>query len=171
MPSSIKRGLRFINDRKQILLQDEVNGATKDIQWRMHTNATMAFNSDNTTVTLSLSGQTLQASIVSGPSGAKFEQLPATRYSTDPAVPSVDAQVVVPQITSSGEGQQTVSQNSLNADQSNGDTTVLAITIAGGGTFSLQVLFNPQYSGATSSSYISAKNVALSDWSTTSHNP
>ncbi len=138
----------MLNDRKQILLQDDVVDATAAVQWRMHTNATMSFNSGNTTATLSLAGQTLEAIIVNGPTGAAFEQLRATRYATDPALPT-------------GEE---------NQDQSNGNTTVLAITIPGGGTFSLQVLFNPQYTGATSSSYITPKNVSLSSWTVTSHN-
>jgi hypothetical protein len=138
----------MINDRKQILLQDDVTGATADVQWRMHTNATMSFNSGNTTATLSLAGQTLEAIIVNGPSGAAFEQLPARRYATDPPLPA----------------------GAENEDQPNGNTTVLAITIPGGGTFSLQVLFNPQYPGATGSSYVTPKNVELGSWSVTSHN-
>jgi hypothetical protein len=138
----------MLNDRKQILIQDDVNGATSDIQWRMHTNATMSFDSGNTSATLSLGGQTLQAIIVNGPEGAAFQQLPATRYASDPALPT----------------------GPYSEDLTNDPTTVLAVTVAGGGTFSLQVLFNPQYEGATSSSYITPKNVPIDSWTIDSHN-
>lgn len=36
-----KRGLRMINVRKQILIQDELSNATASSQWRMHTTASI----------------------------------------------------------------------------------------------------------------------------------
>lgn len=50
--SSIKRGIRLLNGRRQILLQDDISGSTTDIQWRMHTNATVTTNGNTATLTL-----------------------------------------------------------------------------------------------------------------------
>ena len=38
--TSFKRGIRFLNGRKQVLLQDDIE-ASQPIMWRMHTNATV----------------------------------------------------------------------------------------------------------------------------------
>ncbi|TXT11232.1 hypothetical protein VHUM_01983 [Vanrija humicola] len=70
--STTKRGIRFVNGRKQVLLQDEVAAPTgQDVMWRMQTNATVTLNGD-TQATLTLGGQTLVANIVqSQPAGLK----------------------------------------------------------------------------------------------------
>ncbi len=169
---SIKRGIRFINSRAQVLLQDDVSNASQAIQWRMQSNASMSFNSGATTATLSLGGQTLTATIVQGPSGASFTQLPSTRYSTDPNLGTYS-------IANTDEN---INGGNLNADLPNNEdgvynTTVLAITIpanSAGSTFSLQVLFSPQYSNSSGSSapklITNPPNVAIGSWTTTSHN-
>nr|XP_019049253.1 heparinase II/III family protein [Kwoniella bestiolae CBS 10118]OCF28183.1 heparinase II/III family protein [Kwoniella bestiolae CBS 10118] len=140
----VKRGIRFLNGRKQILLQDDVT-TSPTLQWRMHTNATVTTN--QATATLALGGETLVASIVQGPSGATFSTASPTRLSTDPALPTGD----------------------INQDQSNDGVTVLTIDVADGGSFSLQVLFTPQW-GSGFTALDTVKNVALDQWSVTSHN-
>lgn len=124
-----------------MLIQDEIN-SQGSVQWRMHTNATVTPNSD-TSVTLTLDGQTMQVSMVSPPSGAKFSTSPAVRFSTD----------VTPPIP----------------DQPNPGVTVLIISLPAG-TYNLQVLFNPQWSGMSSSDFVTPPTVALDSWSLTSHN-
>jgi len=84
--TSMKRGLRFINDRKQALLQDEVN-TSAPVQWRMHTNATVTPNGSS--ATLALGGKTMKVQILS-PSGATFGTANATRYPSDPPPPKAD---------------------------------------------------------------------------------
>jgi hypothetical protein len=82
----MKRGLRFINGRKQALLQDEVDTSAA-VQWRMHTNATVTPNGSSATLTLG--GKTMKMQILSPP-GATFATTSATRYPGDPTPPVAD---------------------------------------------------------------------------------
>jgi len=143
---SIKRGIRFINGRKQVLLQDDLNNVSQPVEWRMHTNATVAIDDAKTTATLTLGGQTMQVQILNPGSGVGFSTKDAVRASTDPALPA---------------GQ---------TDQPNPGVTVLCITLATGGTQSLQVLFNPQWSGMSASDFKTPGSVSIDQWSLTSHN-
>ncbi|QRV97475.1 heparinase II/III family protein [Ceratobasidium sp. AG-Ba] len=143
---SIKRGIRFINGRKQVLLQDDLNNVSQSVEWRMHTNATVTIGQDPTTASLSLGGQTMQVKILNAGQGVGFSTKEAVRASTDPALPA---------------GQ---------TDQPNPGVTVLCITLATGGTQSLQVLFNPQWSGMSESDFKTPAVVAIDQWSLTSHN-
>ena len=45
--TDIKRGLRVLSERKQVLVQDEIVNASEAIQWRMHTNASITFSTGN----------------------------------------------------------------------------------------------------------------------------
>jgi hypothetical protein len=140
--TSFHRGIRPINNRKQVLLQDDIT-TSEAIEWRMHTNATVTVS--GTTATLTLEGQTMIVSIINPPSGATFATAQAVRFDTDPALP---AGMV---------------------DQPNPGVTVLTIDLPAG-TYSLQVLFNPQWSGMSSSNFVTPPSVPLSSWSLTSHN-
>ncbi|EJD45784.1 hypothetical protein AURDEDRAFT_114063 [Auricularia subglabra TFB-10046 SS5] len=139
--SSVKRGIRLINNRKQILLQDEITSTGGAIMWRAHTNATVTPNGSS--ATLSLNGKTMMATILS-PQGATFGQMEAVRLPDSPPLPA---------------GQ---------VDQENRGVTVLTISLASG-TQNLQVLFNPQWDGASSSDFVTPQSVALDSWTTTSH--
>jgi len=68
------------------------------------------------------------------------------RLSTDPALP---------------DGQ---------TDQENPGVTVLTIMLATGGTYNLQVLFNPQWDGMSADQFKTPAMVAVNDWTLTSHN-
>ncbi|KAF8917660.1 chondroitin AC/alginate lyase [Mucidula mucida] len=74
--TSVKRGVRLLNGRKQVLIQDEVD-VSASLQWRMHTNATVT--ASGSTATLERDGKKLEMTILS-PSGA----------STDPTPPDPD---------------------------------------------------------------------------------
>jgi hypothetical protein len=108
------------------------------------TNATIAYANDNQEATLTLNGETVIVQLLA-PAGASFATLPATRLSTDPALPSGGV------------------------DLSNDGVSVLSVTIPNGGTTTIQVLFNPQWPGLSSSDYINPPNVTLSSWTLTSH--
>jgi hypothetical protein len=140
--TTFQRGIRTINNRKQVLLQDDIT-ASQAIQWRMHTNATVT--TSGTTATLELDGKQMTVSMVNPPSGASFGTAQAVRLSTDPALP--------PNMV----------------DQPNPTVTVLTIDLPAG-TYSLQVLFTPQWDGLSSSDYVTPPSVALDSWSLTSHN-
>ena len=140
---SVQRGIRFLNSRKQILLQDEVtvNAAS---QWRIQTNGTITIDSSGTTATLTIENKTMQVQILSGPSGAKFQNLPSSRTAN------------APQLLSG------------TVDQDNSPASVLAIDIPTG-TTTLQVLWTPQWADK-SFSPVTPPNVALANWGLNSHN-
>ncbi|KZT30714.1 hypothetical protein NEOLEDRAFT_1174102 [Neolentinus lepideus HHB14362 ss-1] len=138
--TSFKRGVRLLNDRKQVLIQDEIN-ASASVMWRMHTNATVA--TSGTTATLTLGDQTMQISLLNAPAGASFTTMDAERLATDPAPPE--------------------------PDQPNPGVTVLTIQLDAG-QYTLEVLFNPQWSGMAASDFVTPPSVPLDSWSLTSHN-
>ncbi|EIW72775.1 heparinase II/III family protein [Tremella mesenterica] len=146
------RGIRFLNQRKQVLLQDDFEniGAGTDVMWRMHTNATVVASGN--TANLTLNGKSLQMILLSGPEGATFTTMAAVRLSQDPPAPTGSPYDI--------ENQGWVSDDGV---------TVVAIDSQAGGTFSIQVLFNPQWDGMDSSAFVTPKSVALTDWSLTSH--
>jgi len=131
----------MINNRKQVLIQDDIQ-STGSIQWRMHTNATVAVNGNSATLTIDQSSLTMQ--ILNAPSGAVLGTANATRFDTDPVLPP---------------GQ---------VDQPNPGVTVVTIDLPAG-SYSLQVLFNPQWPGMSTSDFKTPPSVALSQWSLTSH--
>lgn len=138
---SVHRGIRLLNQRRQVLLQDEIN-AQQSVQWRMHTNATIAVSGDGTSATLTIDNLTMLVSILNAPSAAAFSTSAAVRFPSDPTPP-------VP-------------------DQDNPGVNVLIIDLPAG-TYNLQVLFNPQWSGISSSDFVTPKSVPLSGWSLDSH--
>jgi hypothetical protein len=142
--TSFSRGVRLVNARQQVLLQDDIN-AGAGVMWRMHTNASVNVASSGTSATLTLESQTLKVDILNAPSGAQFTTADAVRLAGDPALPS---------------GQ---------VDQPNPGVTVLIINLPAG-QYSLQVLFSPQWPGLQSSSYVTPKSVPLGSWSLTSQN-
>jgi hypothetical protein len=131
----------MLNKRTQVLLQDDIV-TTAALQWRMHTNATV--NVDGTVANLAIGSKNLQVEIINPPSGAAFGTAQPVRYASDPAAPS----------------------NST--DQANPGVTVLTIDLPAG-TYSLQVLFTPQWSGMSSSDFVKPSSVALSSWTVDSH--
>lgn len=112
----------------------------------MHTNATVTIDEAKTTATLALGGQTMQVQILNAQSGVGFSTKLAVRGSNEPPYPP---------------GQ---------SDQENPGVTVLCITLATGGTQSLQVLFNPQWPGMAASDFKTPATIAVDQWTVTSHN-
>ncbi|TFK22803.1 heparinase II/III family protein [Coprinopsis marcescibilis] len=137
--TSVRRGIRLLNARRQVLLQDEVD-AQADFQWRMHTNATVTVT--GTTAQLELDGETMSVSLLDAPAGAEFSVLPAERQGLEPA-PN-------------------------NPDQENPGVSVLAISVPAG-SHTLRVLFNPQWPGMAAGDFVTPPNVPLADWGLRSH--
>lgn len=132
----------MINDRKQVLLQDDIT-ASQPIMWRIHTNATVTVDTSGTSASMKIGDKTVQMTILNPTSDMKITTGPAVRFSDDPALPT---------------GQ---------VDQENPGVTVVMIN-ADAGTKSIQVLFNPQWDGV--SDFKTPPSVALDDWTLTSHN-
>lgn len=142
--TAVRRGIRLINGRTQMLLQDEIVGATGPSQWRAHTNATINISGDGTSANLQLNGKKMVAKIVS-PSGTKFQSLEPIRLPTSPPLPRDSP------------------------DLPNPGVSVLAIDLPTG-TTTASVLFTPQWSTNGFNPNLNPKNVPLDQWTLTSHN-
>lgn len=82
--SSWKRGVRMLDGRTQVLVQDEITSSSKvDALWGMHTRAVIDISPDGRQAILSQSGKRLLARIVS-PGEATFTDMPATALPTSP---------------------------------------------------------------------------------------
>lgn len=137
---SMKRGIRLLNKRRQVLLRDEIN-TSGTVDWLMHTNATVEAN--GTSATLKLDGQEMKVTMLNPPNGATFTTAPAKRYDADPTPPE--------------------------ADQENPGVTVLTVTLPAG-TYTLEMLFNPQWPGMKDSDFVTPPSVGIDSWTLTSHN-
>jgi hypothetical protein len=91
------------------------------------------------------------ASIVNGFSGAVFTTAQPTPVTQDPPVPT---------------GPNTAEDE----NQPNPGVTVLVVDNPNGGSYSLEIMFSPQWSDLTTADYATPSNVPLSGWSLTSHN-
>ena len=111
--------------------------------WRMHTNATVSV--DGNTATLTIGDKSLQMSILNPPDGVTLTTGPAQRFDDDPPLPPNQV------------------------DQPNPGVTVVMISLPAG-TYSLQVLFNPQWEGMSSSDFVTPPSVPIGQWTLTSHN-
>ena len=109
----------------------------------MHTNATVTISSDGASATLKLDGQVMNV-ILLNPRGATFTTSDAVRFSSFPPAPQ--------------------------ADQPNPGVKVLVISLPAG-TYTLEVLFNPQWPGMSASDFVTPPSVPLASWSLTSHDP
>ncbi|KAG1715990.1 hypothetical protein ID866_1155 [Astraeus odoratus] len=141
--TSFSRGIRVLNSRTQVLLQDEIN-AQASVMWRAHTNATVTLSNNNQTAMLTIDSSTMQVDLLNAPSGAQFSTMEAVRLSTDPSTPDGSP------------------------DQPNPGVTVLVIDLPAG-QYTLEVLMTPQWPGVSSTSYVTPSSVSLNQWSLTSH--
>jgi len=123
-------------------LQDELT-VTSAAQWRVQTNGTISIDSSGSTATLTIEDKKMQVQILSGPSGAKFQDLPSSRTAN------------APQLIAG------------TTDQDNSPSRVLAIDIPAG-TTSLQVLWTPQWSDQSFKA-VTPPSVALANWALDSH--
>lgn len=139
--TSVQRGIRLINGRSQVLLQDEIVGATAGSQWRIHTNATITISGNS--ADLELNGKKMKVTLLS-PSGGKFQTLQPVRLASAPPLPSGSP------------------------DLPNPGVTVLAADVAQG-TQTVTVLFTPQWGSGAPSANSSPNQVPLGQWSLTSH--
>ncbi|KAF9258854.1 hypothetical protein L218DRAFT_934384 [Marasmius fiardii PR-910] len=102
--SSVHRGVRVLNGRKQVLIQDEVT-TTTGFQWRMHTNATVSI--DGNTATLSLDGKEMKVVLLE-PQGVSWNRTDAVRMSGTPPSPDQANPGVSVLIAEVGQGSQRV---------------------------------------------------------------
>ncbi|GKT61408.1 hypothetical protein ColTof3_08747 [Colletotrichum tofieldiae] len=72
--TTFHRGLRMLNERKQVLVQDEIGTAPLGCLWRMHTNASISYAKDQRTAHLELNNKTLDV-VLQSPINATFQTL------------------------------------------------------------------------------------------------
>jgi hypothetical protein len=147
--TSYNRGIRVLNGRKQVLVQDDIT-ASDEVMWIMHTNATVTINGSS--ADLQINDQHLTMTILNAPNGAVFTKGDSVRFQDDPSVPTAKP----PQ------------DQKENDDQPNPGVTQLMITLPAG-TYSIQVLFNPQWSGMAAGDFKTPPSVSLDKWTLTSH--
>ena len=175
---AVQRGIRFVNGRRQVLVQDEVKKQDKEIQWRVQTNATVTLSDDKKTATLEINKVIdpnasikqftanippvkMKATILS-PDNAQFEAGPA--YDKKSKMPNyyygADA---IPKQGTDDNG------HAINPEVPDLEVTVLSITLPGDVDTNIQVWWQPEYAEAIDADKNPPKSVALSDWSLTSH--
>ena len=82
--TSATRGLLLFDNRSRVLLRDEIKcSASSTLYWFAHTRSAITLSADKKTATLTNSGKTLLAQIVS-PSNATFSVMDAQPLSTSP---------------------------------------------------------------------------------------
>ncbi|PWN36949.1 uncharacterized protein FA14DRAFT_159220 [Meira miltonrushii] len=174
--STVVRGIRFLNGRRQVLLRDEIasNSAITDINWRVHTNATITLSSDKKTATL-----TLQKLIDPNAYGGDYQTGPSTLTASLP-----EQQTMVVQITQPSNAQFAVikpdetrlygtdpnTAPGEQGDQPNPTVSLLYIELPGGSQTTIETIWQPKWPKAQSGDDAAPKEVPLNQWSLTSHN-
>ncbi|PKI82377.1 hypothetical protein MVES1_003341 [Malassezia vespertilionis] len=178
----IKRGIRFLNGRRQVLLQDEIQGGNKQAAWRVQTNATVTLSDDKRTATLEItqvdntnagqqSNQTLpapvrmvvqllqppQAAFAVGP--AYTDNHPNYYYGAD----KVPKQDTFPAGVIQKQG------DTIPAEIVDNEVNILSIELDGAQDNNVQVLWQPQYPTMDADDKKLPPNVPLDQWSLKSH--
>lgn len=173
--NGVVRGIRFLNGRRQILVQDEIASSSSitSVEWRVQTNGTVTLSDDKKTATLTISKvtdpnawggaqplvanldekRTMVVKILNPTDGAFTTNGPPAKriYGTDPNT----------QPNQYGPDE--------DGDQVNTGVTTLSIKL-NNPSGKIQVLWQPQWDNMNSADSATPKDVALSDWSVTSHN-
>ncbi len=143
---TVQRGIRLLNGRRQILVQDEIaqSSSITDVKWRVQTNGTVTISADGKTATLT------QSSITDPNAGVVGKvSLGGTK--------TMKVQILSPSnatFTSQGPPAQRIygvavySAPPQQSDQPNVGVTALQIDLGGtqSGAQTLQVLWQPQWS-------------------------
>ncbi|KAK0544276.1 hypothetical protein OC846_006130 [Tilletia horrida] len=167
---SLVRGIRFLNGRRQMLVQDDISSnVNAGIEWRVQTNASVAFSSDKRTATL------VQTTIKGANAGYqvkgnldKAETVIVSILSPENAV--FDTSVASPPNYLYDKQDVSIAANMTAGNIGDPDVTILSIQLQGGSAQSVQVLWQPQWADLGTADSKTPPSVALSDWSLTSHN-
>ncbi|KAK3372915.1 hypothetical protein B0T24DRAFT_649069 [Lasiosphaeria ovina] len=140
--TSITRGLRTSvlgsGASWQVLIQDEIKSTERPSQWRMHTNASIAYSQSGKRAHLRLGAKEVVAMLLS-PKTASFHTAGALRQPTDPPLPSATN------------------------DMENAGVRVLAIDIPSGNS-TVSVLFCPLWTTSTTCDGFLGGIVPIADW-------
>ncbi|CCU98922.1 unnamed protein product [Malassezia sympodialis ATCC 42132] len=175
---SVKRGIRFLKGRRQMLIQDEIKKPGKPIEWRVQTNATVTLSKDKKTATMKIKqvrdpnapkdpltaniDEVTMLATITSPQDATFDVRPA--YDKSKSAPNYyyGADVIPPQDKDDAG-------NPIQPEVLDYEASVLSIALSGNNDANIQVWWQPQYSQTTDADKAPPKNVALDQWSLTSH--
>ncbi|KAK2056644.1 hypothetical protein LY76DRAFT_517984 [Colletotrichum caudatum] len=138
--TTLQRGLRMLNERKQVLIQDEIGTTPFGCQWRMHTNASISYAKDQRTAHLKLNNKILDV-VLQSPVNATFRTLKPI---------------------SQGSSRSTVNVT----DMPNTGVSVLAIEVPPGNS-TVAVILSPRW--REDWKFQLSKHVPLKEWTLTSH--
>lgn len=170
--NTVVRGIRFLNGRRQVLLRDEIaaGNGINDIDWRVHTNATVSISSDGRTATLTISSVT--DANAWGDGQVHVSNLPSTQKMivklTSPSTATFKSRK--PDETKLyDQGDPNQVQGEV-GDQPNPGVTLLWISLNGGSDQVIETVWQPQWPELTAADNATPKSVPLSQWTLTSHN-
>ncbi|KAL9938422.1 hypothetical protein V8E36_003045 [Tilletia maclaganii] len=171
---AVKRGIRFLNARRQILLQDELGSAAfsngQQVQWRVQTNASVSLSQDKRTATLTLQ------KIVDPNAAYNFNTQLAKQRSVivrilDPTPSAAVFSVQGPPAERIYGSEPAQTQSGIDGDPTNTGVSVLAIELSGTASpATISVLWQPQWDDLGSDDAAVPAQVGLDQWTTTSHN-
>lgn len=173
---AVQRGIRMLNGRRQVLLQDEIKQPNKEIQWRVQTNATVTLSQDKRTATMKIKQindpnapkDALNAKVQEVTMLATILQPPDAQFAVNPAYSQNKPNYyygenrVPPQ-------QKDVNGQQIQAEVIDPEVNVLTITLPGNADTNIQVWWQPQYAQLSDADKAAPKNVPLAQWSVTSH--
>ncbi|PWN47769.1 hypothetical protein IE53DRAFT_371182 [Violaceomyces palustris] len=165
---NVLRGIRMLNGRRQVLVQDEIagNSAITSIEWRVQTNGTVTLSQDRRTATLTISNITdPNAGVVGLQKFATTKTMVVKILSPSNAVFSTNGPPATREY-----GTAAVSSGGEDSDQVNTGVTALSIKLDGGSAQTIQVVWQPQWSELSTADTTDPKSVSLTQWSLTSHN-
>lgn len=175
--STVVRGIRFLNGRRQVLLRDEIGAGSgiTDINWRVHTNATVSLSADKKTATL-----TIQKVVDPNAYGGNSVTGPSTLTATLPK-----EETVVVKLTSPSNAQfATITPDDTRlydmtdpntaqgeqGDQPNPGVTLLYIDLPGGQQTTIETVWQPKWPTSQPGDDATPSSVPLNQWSLTSPN-
>lgn len=176
---SVKRGIRMLNGRRQVLVQDEIKKQGKNVEWRVQTNATVTLSDDKRTATMKISkvdnpnaaigmpkqqlpGEVTMLATILQPSSAKFSVTPAYDSKKNTANYLYGADKVPKQ------GKDT-NNNHIQAEVIDEEVSVLSISLPGDSDQKVEVWWQPQYPELSDDDKAAPKDVPLDKWSLKSH--
>ncbi|KAK0533279.1 hypothetical protein OC834_002312 [Tilletia horrida] len=178
---SVKRGIRMLNARRQILLQDEISSAVTssatNLQWRVQTNATITLSADKRTATLTLQ-KVVDPNAAFGPLVTQLGQQQKMVVQIVDPTPAGAVFSVQPAPASRIYGSEPAqTQAGVIGDQTNAGVSVLAIEMdqaalsgAGQSPLTIAVVWQPQWGQMSAADSALPPQVVLDKWTVTSHN-
>lgn len=176
-PKVVRRGIRFLNGRRQVLLQDEIKKGHGSVEWRVHTNGTVTLSKDKRTATLKISELHYPNAAGADPNGDKFKTVKL------PKPVSLKAQILSPSGATfetnkspyesyklnTPKQENDINGNKIEAEVSDAGVTILSIKLDGKDDENIQVWLQPEYTKSQDSDNKAPKSVPLDNWSLTSH--